>query len=437
MNSQAEIDRQKEYYAELKETIEDARSELDTQKMTYFLSSQSISDKAKTTVRLCLEVLAPFVNALAYIVNNRLIIENVETVIQEYIDSIKLLTANEIYDVLDELNPYTIVDFISTIQGTTDCTEGLIKAIANDDKDVFVGILRENTCDTTIISCLCQACWKKFDDGFWTQGDDALFFVDAQCRNPQHDEDFMERAIHTSTSDVMESLVALSETDLEDEAFDERLEASFMAMRQNACDVFCYYARFYYASYGDFRPKEKRLINAILDNPLASELFDYFKVRIEREKTENELKNTDFTLPDDYFMQPTVAFESDEFFYLKAKVRQKGVDVFTSFINYLAESGFIENSKATKTLLAFRLTGRNRPDGDLPKIHWYGRNEKPYELIYIVKHLCDRGDYKKMRSFFEGPKWVKNHDSSYANGADSEFRRRMAELYPEVCEFRK
>ena len=42
-----------------------------------------------------------------------------------------------------------------------------------------------------------------------------------------------------------------------------------------------------------------------------------------------------------------------------------------------------------------------------------------------------------MRRFFEGPEWVKEKDSSYAHSADTEFRREMAEFYPEVCEFKK
>ena len=82
-------------------------------------------------------------------------------------------------------------------------------------------------------------------------------------------------------------------------------------------------------------------------------------------------------------------------------------------------------------MLVYRLTGRCRPEGEeLPVIEWYGRNGKSYELIYLVRYLSDRADYKKMRQFFTGPEWVKDRDSSYANSADSEF-------YPEVCEFKK
>ena len=279
---------------------------------------------------------------------------------------------------LDILNPYTAAEFISTIRGTADCTEGLIEAFANDDRNAFVRILRENACDTTLISCLCQACCPYYDSGFFAQGDDALYLTDAICRNPDSVTEKTEKAILASDADVMNCMEVLSEMDLEDEAFNAQIELTFKAIRQNAYDVFNHYACFYFDKYPDFRPKEKRFIDAILDNPLSEELLDHFKALIKQEEEQKALESKDFALPDDYFMQSTAAFESDEFFYLKSKIRQKGVAVFSAFINYLAENGFIENSKATKELLASRLTGRNRPEGDLPKIVWHGRNDKPY-----------------------------------------------------------
>ena len=107
-----------------------------------------------------------------------------------------------------------------------------------------------------------------------------------------------------------------------------------------------------------------------------------------------------------------------------------------AFIDWLAEKGYIADDNAVKALLAYRLTGRCRPDGDeLPAIEWRGKNGKSYELIYLVRYLSDRADYKKMRRFFTGPEWVKDRDSSYANAADSEFRKQMSEFYPEVCKF--
>lgn len=60
-----------------------------------------------------------------------------------------------------------------------------------------------------------------------------------------------------------------------------------------------------------------------------------------------------------------------------------------------------------------------------------------FENILTFAHFLDRGDYMKMRRFFEGPKWVKEKDISYAPSADTEFRRKMSEFYPGICEFMK
>ena len=141
-----------------------------------------------------------------------------------------------------------------------------------------------------------------------------------------------------------------------------------------------------------------------------------------------------FTLPDDFFSSKCAA-DDTEHLYLKSSVESKGVEVFTEFINYVAERGYIENSPSVKRLFAYRLSGYYRPEGDLSPIVWHGNNGKSYELIYIIRYLCDRASYQKMRRFFEGPEWVKEKDSSYALSADSRFKLKMAEFYSGICPF--
>ena len=109
-----------------------------------------------------------------------------------------------------------------------------------------------------------------------------------------------------------------------------------------------------------------------------------------------------------------------------------------AFIDWLADKGYIADDNEVKALFAYRLTGRCRPEGkELTAIEWRGKNNKPYELIYIIKSFSDRADYKKMRLFFQGPEWVKDRDSSYANSADSEFRRQVEKFYPFICKSKK
>ena len=185
----------------------------------------------------------------------------------------------------------------------------------------------------------------------------------------------------------------------------------------------------YYWNYYDlFTLKERNLIEPILENPLVADLVDQI--------WEDYKASLRFALPDDFF-QSKCAADDTEHLYLKLRVENKGVDTFTEFINYVAEKGYIEDDPGVKRLFAYRLSGYRRPEGDLSPIVWDGKNGKSYELIYILRYLCDRADYKKMRRFFEGPEWLKEKDSSYAHSADTEFRIRMSEFYPGICKFKK
>lgn len=172
--------------------------------------------------------------------------------------------------------------------------------------------------------------------------------------------------------------------------------------------------------------RERNLIEPLLEHPVAVDLVNQL--------WEEYQASLVFTLPDNYFSSKCAA-DDTEHLYLKSSVESKGVEVFTEFIDYIAEKGFIENSPSVKRLFAYRLSGYYRPDGDLSPIVWSGNNGKSYELIYILRYLCDRASYQKMRRFFEGPEWVKEKDSSYALSADSRFKLKMAEFYPGTCPF--
>ena len=195
------------------------------------------------------------------------------------------------------------------------------------------------------------------------------------------------------------------------------------------------YLRYYWDFYDDFLLKERNLIAPILDNPIAKDLIDRVREGYESPK---QKPSEPFAFPDDFLDWQHKSNTSKEYFYMDDAFKKKSVETFVVFINWLADKGYIAEDNEVKALLAYRLTGRCRPEVESqPVIEWRGKNNKPYELIYIVKSFSDRGDYRKMRLFFHGPEWVKDRDSSYANSSDSEFRRKMAEFYPGVCELKK
>lgn len=145
-------------------------------------------------------------------------------------------------------------------------------------------------------------------------------------------------------------------------------------------------------------------------------------------------------VPDDYFkMRPSG--KSEEYFNrerFEDEHKAKELDCFAELINYLAEKGCISNNNETKALLAYRLTGLNRPQGILQKIHWKGiKTEKsPLELYYLVKHWVRPDHSKNMqcKEFFIGPEWIKN-PSSKTKDCSRDFQRKMRDLYSIQPEF--
>lgn len=192
----------------------------------------------------------------------------------------------------------------------------------------------------------------------------------------------------------------------------------------------------YWKLYKALEPKEIRLMDSLLQRPVAQRIVRQAWEEFVEEEGVEAAENR-FDLPDDFFKQDLDDSSHRDHLYIHPKVKARGSHVFVQFINYLADCGYINDDAEVKSLLAYRLTGRCRPEGELPAIQWNGKNGKSYELVYVVRYLTERGDYKKMRQFFAGPEWVKDRDSSYANSANSEFRRFLCDLYPEVCPFVK
>lgn len=224
--------------------------------------------------------------------------------------------------------------------------------------------------------------------------------------------------------------------DVSDDEFDKATEEAGKLLLEKAESQFSGYLFLYWKLMKILEPKEIRLMDSLLQRPVAQRIV----TKAWEEFVEAEGMKTDskpFALPDDFFKQDWDDNNPKEHFYIKGKIKARGPLVFAQFINYLADCGYISNDDEVKSLLAFRLTGRCRPQGELPLIQWNGKNGKSYELIYIIRYFTDRGNYKKMRQFFTGPEWVKDRDSCYAHAADSEFRRFMVQLYPEVCLFKK
>ncbi len=146
-------------------------------------------------------------------------------------------------------------------------------------------------------------------------------------------------------------------------------------------------------------------------------------------------------IPDDYFeLKPSN--HSEEYFdreRFEEKYKAKGLDHFAELINYLAEEkGCVPNDDETKALLAYRLTGLNRP-AQLEKIFWTGITSKdsPLELYYLVKYWVVHNHKKNPQCdvFFKGPRWEKN-PSSKVKDCSHEFQRKLKSLFDIPTEYK-
>ena len=342
-----------------------------------------------------LHSMLPLYYKLAYVYNNRFIHEDISL----YNPAPKrVLTAKEIYDALQVFAPYAVPEIIRTIACSSATMTLLQQAFDAQDEDAFVHIIDTSDCDLLLTSCICEDVWPKI-----------VYHTDPSDEDIANSLDVVASIFRNEEHPIRHSSKELSEAT--DSLFEDGDEDKYMRKyeRYNQ-DLFDYMCEFYRDNYDRFKSKERKQIE-----PIILQGGGYI--------------DTEFCLPDDYFSFHNEAGDAKEYFGLHPEVIKAGVEPFVQLVNYLAESGYIDASAATKQLFAYRFSGRLCPEKVTP-IEWHGKNGNSYELIYLVRNLTERANYRKMRQFFTGPKWVKDRDSSYARGADYHLKTYLHQLYP-------
>jgi hypothetical protein len=426
MNGIDEISKKRLYIEGLKQAIALPLPEELSRDLEEIFQDDETEEDIKETMRFWIEVEGPFCNAIVFVHNNRFLVEEKDAILNGD-EETPFMMPDVIFNILRTLLKTTVMEFLSVLQIPSSEKAQLLDCVERDDKTGFSSLLERTQCDTTALAKLCSNCMDCSSTGFEMKGDDLAYYLD-------HVVSFLKKKESADGEKMLEAVKRFqpsAEVLLADDDSDEALNNYFADYRHFLETDLATNLHYYWDWYDDFTLKERNLIEPILDNPLAVDLVNRIW-----EDYEAALLGGSFSLPDDFFHSKCAA-DDTEHLHIKLSVEDKGAELFTEFINYVAEKGYIEDSPAAKNLFAYRLSGYYRPEGNLPPIVWNGRNGKSYELIYLIRYLCDRGDYKKMRRFFEGPEWVKEKDSSYAHSADTEFRRKMAEFYSGVCEFKK
>lgn len=429
MNCDDEIVKRKLYYDGLRRVINNPIPKKQAKDVNEAIDDEETDESLKETLRLWKEVFAPLCNAIVFIHNNRFLLDEKNDIINEDAADQPFMLPDEIFKTLTTLLKTTVMEFLSVLPVGSSEKKDLFDKIEQDDKEGFGALLEESRCDTTALAKLCASCLDDSFNGENIEDEDFPYLLDHMAdrlgKSDADDRDLVLEAVKQ-----WQPSSELINTDDSDETLYQYF-SDYRHFIETNLRVYLFY---YWDWYNDFLLKERNLIEPILDNPLAEDLVE--AIWKEYEASRMEEQNEPIAIPADFFSPSNLSNRKHEHFSLKDEVIARGIEAFSVFINYLVEKGYITDDD--KALFAYRMTGRCRPEKeDLPIIEWNGKNNKPYELIYIIRSFSERGDYKKMKLFFQGPEWVADKDSSYADSADSEFRRFMAGLYPEICKFKK
>lgn len=134
-------------------------------------------------------------------------------------------------------------------------------------------------------------------------------------------------------------------------------------------------------------------------------------------ETKEICNNTEFVIPDDFFSNKMYITESKEdewlfSIYLRlTDDNKKKVQALQTFINTIAENGFIKDNFHTKATFLYRMTGRKLPNSKPGVITWNDEMKNYNCFCYLVKNFehdflnqskgnTRKGLYKKAQGFF-------------------------------------
>ena len=418
MNNNEAIRRTKLYLEGLEKAIAQSIPETAAKELDDIINNPEGNQEQQAALCLWKEVVAPLDVAIAFIYNNRVLPQYKEQIVNDETE-MPFMQPDVIFNTLKTLITPAVGEFLSVLPISSGKKKELHDCVERDDKDGFISLLEKTHCDTTSLARLCSHCMDDVMAGLTMTDEEGVLSLEHLVGTVYGDDD--NERCREAVAQLQPHLEHPDEEDTPESTDSFYSDFFDFLVSQLTADL-----HYYWEYYDLFTLRERNLIEPILEHPLAVDLVN--------ELWEEYWANLPFDLPNDFFHSKCAA-DDTEHLYLKHPIESKGVEVFTEFINYVAEKGFIENSPSVKRLFAYRLSGYYRPEGDLSPIVWKGNNGKSYELIYTLRYLCDRASYPKMRRFFTGPEWVKEKDSSYALSADSNFRLRMSEFYPGVCPF--
>ncbi len=365
---------------------------------------------------LFFNVVAPLHRVISFILKNRYILECMSELAEQAKNNPVQCTPDDAFFTLCRVEPYTAEEMIRTMDTDSATLESLQQCYQKRDRQAFTAVVKEKHCNLQTISCLSKLVWPDIIESFSQSIEDEDFAIVLDAMTVTNTKGLAE-----SGQTLLRSMERMSDEFLKTMDGNDGDELRLLIVNREVIrNMFIWLREFYTDNVKVFKLRERRIIEALLARLEAVAI-----------PATQKADGDGFTLPADYFSQTSGLGRADEHFNLRHEVVAAGPERFTELINYLSECDYIENSLAVKQLFAYRFSGRMRPERVVP-LEWHGRNGRSYELIYLVKMLTERGDYRKMRQLFYGPVWPKDRLSSYAKNACRNLKEHLKELYPTI-----
>ena len=411
MDFKATVDRLKRYKAALHE------AGLPRDGFDYILPNVPLPPAENHSFWFGMQVVVPLHDTFAFIVNNRLLRENIEYYMNQ--DAGPTLTPDALYTRLSTLLPDTAEAYLRTIDCGTALLDQIVAALFAADRPRFVTLLDDNNCPLTKVSNLCNHLWEKvtvprelnFDE--WRELHKSFVISDTSMLDPTQQDAF-------AAVNEMNEAASVWDNQENPEQYQNYIDKT----TQFDHTYLRHLLFIYWDDPSQMLPEEREQIEEITHRPLAGALYDTLHCEYDTAQ-----QNQPFTLPHDYFALPTPRSASSECLSMHIEIIKAGVEKFATLVNYLADKGYINHTD--RQLFAYRFSAKQRP-ATVEPIEWHAPDCRPYELIYLVRILSERADYRKMRNFFTGPDWPARSTASYAKGASFELKTFVSELYPSI-----
>lgn len=339
------------------------------------------------------------------------------------------MTVGEVFDVLEMLQENDALQLLRMIDCPTLIFDTLIDSFKNKNKSDFIDIVHSGNIDLSRMSFVCFLYEK-------------IIMFSSIAKSPT----FLEAAFHELDTDVFcdaiygileEFIASVNSTgdfipeEVLDILNDDNAERYLSFEKESVKKILL--------ESDKMSRVERKFFYKILENPTYADECDKILTELKEGVQSNGSKEIEaaisyddekFTLPATYFHQAPALEQSIYFVSLKECIKERGIDVFIEFIDYLAENGYIENNIATKKSFSFRLTGVAIPEKLIDKIEWKGDSK---DLLYIIKYFYPNiRKNRKIPQFFTSLRGGLDNSSSYAENASNTFKEAIRKMYPGI-----